>query len=405
MTTDEAEERWAPIPGREGSYEVSTCGRVRSVDRVILRRDGQTRRLRGRLLSQHIRPDGYVQVSLRPGNPPDYGVCLMHHLVLETFVGSRPEGMFGLHKDDVGTNNHLSNLRWGTPSDNLYDCVANGHHAGVNKEACGYGHLLAEPNLRRRTAEEGRRGCLACHRARSTARFMKQHGLSYSLDALRAEHYARIMGDAPADQRVGWAVTQRHCDECGELFAPKSQTECFCSRQCCIRVGSIRGVYLARRRKLPAKRIPHFATFSRDDWTCFVCGSETQREIDGTGPQSPTFLHVVPLDDPSSPGHVPENIKTVHNRCLLRVGESATEVAADPARASWEPREADSITGRVLEFLRANDRPTRIAEIEAGLGLSGAQARSIAWHLKDKGEVQHVRRGVWRARRAGSPAA
>lgn len=36
-------ELWAPIPGFEGSYEVSTCGRVRSLDRVITFRDGRSR--------------------------------------------------------------------------------------------------------------------------------------------------------------------------------------------------------------------------------------------------------------------------------------------------------------------------------------------------------------------------
>ena len=35
------EEIWKDIPGYEGVYQVSSIGRVRSVDRVVTRRDGR----------------------------------------------------------------------------------------------------------------------------------------------------------------------------------------------------------------------------------------------------------------------------------------------------------------------------------------------------------------------------
>ena len=43
-------ERWRPVPGYVGCYEVSDQGRVRSVDRVITRRNGMRYRARGRVL-------------------------------------------------------------------------------------------------------------------------------------------------------------------------------------------------------------------------------------------------------------------------------------------------------------------------------------------------------------------
>lgn len=49
----------------------------------------------------------------------------VHHLVLEAFVGPRPEGMDGLHWDDDNQNNHLGNLRWGTPKENKVDAKRN----------------------------------------------------------------------------------------------------------------------------------------------------------------------------------------------------------------------------------------------------------------------------------------
>jgi hypothetical protein len=44
------DERWRPIVGYEGFYEVSDRGRVRSLDRVIIRRDGAKYPVRGRIL-------------------------------------------------------------------------------------------------------------------------------------------------------------------------------------------------------------------------------------------------------------------------------------------------------------------------------------------------------------------
>jgi hypothetical protein len=48
----------------------------------------------------------------------------VHTLILETFVGPRPKGMKALHDPDPDrSNNRLSNLRWGTTSDNMRDAI------------------------------------------------------------------------------------------------------------------------------------------------------------------------------------------------------------------------------------------------------------------------------------------
>lgn len=45
----------------------------------------------------------------------------VHVLVLEAFVGPRPDGMEGCHNDGDPSNNRLSNLRWDTPLANWSD--------------------------------------------------------------------------------------------------------------------------------------------------------------------------------------------------------------------------------------------------------------------------------------------
>lgn len=51
---------------------------------------------------------------------------LVHVLVLEAFVGPRPEGQEARHLDGDPTNNRLNNLAWGTRSENFDDMRRHG---------------------------------------------------------------------------------------------------------------------------------------------------------------------------------------------------------------------------------------------------------------------------------------
>lgn len=64
---------------------------------------------------------GWVRVALFREEHPRKVVHSVHHLVLEQFVGPRPDGHEGLHGDGNRANNRLSNLRWGTPQENADD--------------------------------------------------------------------------------------------------------------------------------------------------------------------------------------------------------------------------------------------------------------------------------------------
>jgi hypothetical protein len=50
----------------------------------------------------------------------------VHHLILEAFIGPRPNGMQCRHLDGNRSNNRLDNLAWGTPRENIHDSFRHG---------------------------------------------------------------------------------------------------------------------------------------------------------------------------------------------------------------------------------------------------------------------------------------
>ena len=67
----------------------------------------------------------YTRKYLRCGKELRYK--LLHILVLETFRGFRPRGMYGCHDNDNQSDNRLSNLKWKTPQQNVIDRYLNGY--------------------------------------------------------------------------------------------------------------------------------------------------------------------------------------------------------------------------------------------------------------------------------------
>lgn len=116
---------WKAIPNYEG-YEVSTDGQVRS----WLPRNGKgsykdTKKPVLLTVSKFV-DSGYMRVSLRCPTKGKHVTRRVHQLVLETFVGTRPENHIVMHINDDTTDNCLSNLKYGTHQQNLDDMVSKG---------------------------------------------------------------------------------------------------------------------------------------------------------------------------------------------------------------------------------------------------------------------------------------
>jgi hypothetical protein len=108
-------ERWLPVVGYEGLYEVGDLGHVRSL--------GRRKGTQGNLV---LKPwlSGYLRVGLsRDGKET---VIFVHILVLEAFGGPRPGGQQARHGPGGKLDNRLVNLCWGTRSENQMDRVRDG---------------------------------------------------------------------------------------------------------------------------------------------------------------------------------------------------------------------------------------------------------------------------------------
>ncbi len=65
--------------------------------------------------------NGYLKASLRRDGK--YVVVSMHSLMLESFVGPRPEGMIACHNNGNSSDNRIENLRWDTHKSNARDTI------------------------------------------------------------------------------------------------------------------------------------------------------------------------------------------------------------------------------------------------------------------------------------------
>lgn len=119
-----ADENWRPIPGWEGSYEVSDLGRVRSVARTVHFVDGRVRHYPSRLRASHTDGFGYRKVTLK-ANGRQVRV-LVHQAVAAAWIGPRPPGLEVCHGDGDKANNTAHNLRYDTRAANHVDAVRHG---------------------------------------------------------------------------------------------------------------------------------------------------------------------------------------------------------------------------------------------------------------------------------------
>lgn len=113
-------EIWLPVRGFEGAYEVSSWGRVRSIDRWVKTKGKARRFIKGQILKPQI-ACGYAQVYFYVDGKQKW--FKVHKLVADAFLPVPPYlyqqlalGEIGRieinHKDENTLNCYVENLEW-----------------------------------------------------------------------------------------------------------------------------------------------------------------------------------------------------------------------------------------------------------------------------------------------------
>lgn len=134
-------EIWKSVPGYGGYYEASSLGRVRSIDRIVVKRHRSGKLIQQRYAGRLLKPCktdelGHMVVHLGiDGKKMNVSV---HRMVLLAFVGEPCDGQEACHNNGNASDNRLANLRWDTHEANNGDRINHGTYA------LGEDHVMAK---------------------------------------------------------------------------------------------------------------------------------------------------------------------------------------------------------------------------------------------------------------------
>ena len=153
-------ERWLPIKGYEGLYEISSYGRVRSLN---YRKKGVKK-----VLKCYARLGYYIKTSLVKDGVRKY--YRVHRLVAQAFLPQPMEGQTQVeHINTDKRDNRVQNLRWVSPKGNMAN--------ELTRYRLSISHQNPSPETRRRMSE-GQKKRFARERATGTGRYSTQKRVS-----------------------------------------------------------------------------------------------------------------------------------------------------------------------------------------------------------------------------------
>jgi len=133
-------EEWKPIKGYEGIYEISSFGRVKSLDRQIKENSGKIRFKKGKLLALSINTRGYLFTSLSKNSK--IKSFTTHKLVSIAFLNHIPSGMTVVidHLNNNKLDNFYKNLKQTSQRENTsrYKKSNLNNSLGVTKNGNNY---------------------------------------------------------------------------------------------------------------------------------------------------------------------------------------------------------------------------------------------------------------------------
>lgn len=184
MCTDE---KWLPVEGFEGLYEVSNFGRVKALERLVMNNGGLQRK-HERILKPNTLGGHCSVVLCKDGKTYPR---LVHRLVAIAFIPN-PDGKPVVdHIDTDPTNNNVNNLRWATVQENCLNPITR-KKASASKMGHQYwGRPLTEAerekirqaNIGRKATEEHRKRLSEAHKNSERAKASSLANLKKAAEA------------------------------------------------------------------------------------------------------------------------------------------------------------------------------------------------------------------------------
>lgn len=132
-------EQWKKIEEFNYEYEISSYGRIKSVENVIVRGNGWKYTRKSKILKPSV-SGGYLRGA----------VCVnkkmipykIHRLVALAFIPNNENKKEVNHIDGNKLNNHVENLEWCTRQENIEHCILNKLQKPFKGEEIGNSKLL-----------------------------------------------------------------------------------------------------------------------------------------------------------------------------------------------------------------------------------------------------------------------
>lgn len=123
---------WKDVPSYEGYYQVSSCGLIKSIERIVKYRENHSGLRKERILKANVMKHGYVHVVLCIDK--EKKTLKAHRLVALAFIPNPENKPCVNHINGIKTDNRVENLEWCTYAENTQHAYKNKLHSGIKGE-------------------------------------------------------------------------------------------------------------------------------------------------------------------------------------------------------------------------------------------------------------------------------
>jgi len=117
------QEIFKDIKGYEGLYQISNLGNVKSLERLIIKKNNRNNIKKTTINKSHICDTGYYAIRIKKGNISK--MFKVHRLIAIAFIPNPENKPQVNHIDGNKLNNDISNLEWCTNKENAIHAYKN----------------------------------------------------------------------------------------------------------------------------------------------------------------------------------------------------------------------------------------------------------------------------------------